>query len=86
MVCFSSYYYCKDFGNKFPENEIFEYFGIIFTRTASADTHSVFDTRTPMKLVFSGEQRGKSLYFAMRWENNMGEKGLWNDIISTIIP
>jgi hypothetical protein len=49
-------------------------------------THSVSDTRTPMQLTFTGEQRGKTLYFAMRWENNRGEKGPWNDIINVIIP
>jgi hypothetical protein len=39
-----------------------------------------------MQLVFNGEQRGTTLYFAMRWENNRGEKGPWNDIINVIIP
>jgi hypothetical protein len=49
-------------------------------------THSSFDTRTPAQLVFTGEQRGKTLYFAMRWENTRGEKGPWSDITGTIIP
>jgi hypothetical protein len=48
--------------------------------------HSTFDTRTPAQLVFSGEQRGKTVYFALRWENNIGEKGPWSDIYSAIIP
>jgi hypothetical protein len=49
-------------------------------------THSVSDTRTPMQLVFTGKQRGKTLYFSMRWENKIGEKGPWNDIAGVIIP
>lgn len=48
--------------------------------------HSVFDTHTPMNLDFPGEMRGKTLYFAMRWENTRGEKGHWNAIDSVIIP
>jgi hypothetical protein len=49
-------------------------------------THSAFDTRTPAQLVFSGEQRGKTLYFALRWENNRGDKGPWSVIYNAIIP
>jgi hypothetical protein len=32
------------------------------------------------------EDRGKKLYFALRWENTRGEKGPWSEIHSTIIP
>jgi hypothetical protein len=49
-------------------------------------TQSVFDTHTPLVLEFPGEQRGKKLYFSMRWENSRGEKGPWNAIDSAIIP
>jgi hypothetical protein len=49
-------------------------------------THSTFDTHTPQRLMFDGADRGKTLYFALRWENMRGEKGPWNDIQSTIIP
>jgi hypothetical protein len=48
--------------------------------------HSVFDTHTPIRLSFSGYERGKTLYFALRWENNIGEKGPWSPIQSAIIP
>ncbi|MDR2137959.1 MAG: hypothetical protein LBP50_00140 [Tannerella sp.] len=48
--------------------------------------HSTFSTRTPAQLVFSGTQRGKTLYFSMRWENTRGEKGPWNEIESVMIP
>jgi hypothetical protein len=48
--------------------------------------HSVFDTRTPLTLTFTGLQRGKTLYIAARWENTRGEKGPWNNIECVIIP
>ncbi|MDR0582252.1 MAG: hypothetical protein LBG31_04730 [Prevotellaceae bacterium] len=49
-------------------------------------THSSFDTHTPFRLTFPDEQRGKTLYFALRWENTTGEKGPWNAIQSAVIP
>jgi hypothetical protein len=49
-------------------------------------TNSSFDTRTPFRLTFDGKQRGKRLYFAIRWENTRGEKGPWSDITGTVIP
>jgi hypothetical protein len=48
--------------------------------------HNASDTRTPLVLEFSGEQRGKTLYFSMRWVNTRSEKGPWNAIDSAIIP
>jgi hypothetical protein len=52
----------------------------------NALTNSVFDTASPLELSFSGEQRGKTLFFACRWENNIGQKGPWSEILSVIIP
>jgi hypothetical protein len=49
-------------------------------------TESIFDTCTPLTLTFTGEQRGKILYFAARWENTRGEKGPWNVIQWVYIP
>jgi hypothetical protein len=48
--------------------------------------HSSFDTHTPLRLTFEGADRGKTLYFALRWENTRGEKGPWSEIHNTIIP
>jgi hypothetical protein len=48
--------------------------------------HSSFDTKTPYRLTFDGAERGKFLYFALRWENTRGEKGPWSGIYNTIIP
>jgi hypothetical protein len=47
---------------------------------------SSFDTRTPLILEFTDEQRGKVLYFALRWENTRGEKGPFGPVENTIIP
>jgi hypothetical protein len=49
-------------------------------------THSNFATRSPFRLSFKGDDRGKTLYFALRWENTRGEKGQWGEIMSIIIP
>jgi peptide methionine sulfoxide reductase MsrA len=47
---------------------------------------TVFDTHTPITLEFEGHDRGKTVYFALRWENTRGEKGPWSAIQSAIIP
>jgi hypothetical protein len=47
---------------------------------------SNFDTRSPFTLSFENDQRGKSLYYALRWENTRGEKGPWSEIAYAIIP
>jgi hypothetical protein len=48
--------------------------------------HSSFNTRSPFTLEFKGEDRGKTVYFALCWENTRGEKGPYSGIVSTIIP
>lgn len=48
--------------------------------------HSAFDTRTPFVLDFEEEERGHMLYFALRWENNRGEKGPFSPIQKAVIP
>ncbi|MDR3134300.1 MAG: hypothetical protein LBU42_09850, partial [Prevotellaceae bacterium] len=49
-------------------------------------THSSFDTHTPFTLEFEGHDRGKTVYFALCWENTRGEKGKYSPIASAIIP
>jgi hypothetical protein len=53
---------------------------------ANEFTHSSFDTRTPFTLEFSGHDRGKTVYLALRWENTRGQKGPWSPIQKAIIP
>jgi hypothetical protein len=47
---------------------------------------SSFDTASPFRLIFEGEERGRRLYFALRWENTRGQKGPWSEILETVIP
>jgi hypothetical protein len=49
-------------------------------------TTSSFDTRSPLTLEFEEDQRGKTVWFCLRWENTKGEKGPWSEIGSAIIP
>jgi hypothetical protein len=49
-------------------------------------TNSAFDTRTPFTLAFEEDQRGKTVYFCLCWENTRGEKGPWSEIVSAIVP
>jgi hypothetical protein len=47
---------------------------------------SGFDTRSPFTLEFENDQRGKTVWYCLRWENTKGEKGPWSEIGSAIIP
>jgi hypothetical protein len=49
-------------------------------------THSIFSTRSPFHLPFEGTERGKIMYFALRWQNTRGEKCPWTEIMSVVIP
>jgi hypothetical protein len=49
-------------------------------------THSSFDTHTPFTLQFDENQRGKTVYFCLCWENTRGEKGPWSEIVKAIVP
>ncbi|MDR1222916.1 MAG: hypothetical protein LBL07_08585, partial [Tannerella sp.] len=35
-------------------------------------THSAFDSHTPFTLEFEGDERGKTVYFCLCWENTRG--------------
>ena len=48
--------------------------------------HSAFDTNSLLPLEFAGHDRGKVVYFALRWENSRGEKGPFSPIMSVVIP
>jgi hypothetical protein len=48
--------------------------------------NSVFDTRSPYTFTFDESQRGKKVFFCLRWENAKGEKGPWSEIYNAIIP
>jgi hypothetical protein len=52
----------------------------------SALHESVLATRSPLRIVRSGHERGKWLHLAGRWVNTRGVKGPWSSIISGLIP
>ncbi|MDR1561476.1 MAG: hypothetical protein LBS54_00105 [Dysgonamonadaceae bacterium] len=43
-------------------------------------------TRSPHILSFDAEDRGKTAYIAMAWQNEKGEKGPWTLVQSIIVP
>jgi hypothetical protein len=48
--------------------------------------NSVLATRTPHVLEFTERDRGKTVYIALRWQNEKGRKGPPSEIQSAIIP
>jgi hypothetical protein len=49
-------------------------------------TLTTFNTHSPFRLSFELNQRGKTIYYALRWQNNRGEPGPWGQIHNVIIP
>jgi hypothetical protein len=47
---------------------------------------TVLATRTPHILEFLESDRGKTVYIALRWQNQKGERGPWSEILKAIIP
>ena len=48
--------------------------------------HSSFDTASPFTLKFDEADRGKRVYFCLRWESTTNLKGPFWEIYSAIIP
>jgi hypothetical protein len=48
--------------------------------------HSAFATKSPLELTFEEDERGKRLYYAVRWETGTVKKGSFGDILSAIVP
>jgi hypothetical protein len=48
--------------------------------------HSSFATKSPLELTFKESERGKKLYYAVRWETGTVKKGKWSEILSAIVP
>jgi hypothetical protein len=48
--------------------------------------HSDFSTRSSYTFIFDENQRGKTVWFRLRWENTRGQKGPWSELYSAIIP
>jgi hypothetical protein len=52
----------------------------------NALTRTVLATRTPHILEFTEEERGKTVYIVICWQNEKGELGPWSEIESAIVP
>jgi hypothetical protein len=48
--------------------------------------HSDFDTASPFTLSFEEADRGRRVYYCLRWESTTNLKGPWGEIYSAIIP
>ncbi|MDR1867377.1 MAG: hypothetical protein LBQ77_03800 [Treponema sp.] len=48
--------------------------------------HSVFTRKKTHRFDFPQEDRGKKVYFCLRYENSKGEAGPWGPILDAIIP
>jgi hypothetical protein len=49
--------------------------------------NSAFDTRHPFRITFKEADRGKTVYFAARWEiMREGKKGDFGPIVSAVVP
>jgi hypothetical protein len=64
------------------------YYAVLATPPTKPEslTRTVLATRTPHKLEFTEEERGKTVYIALRWQNEKGQLGPWSEILSAIIP
>ncbi|MDR3199657.1 MAG: hypothetical protein LBU34_17460 [Planctomycetaceae bacterium] len=49
-------------------------------------TRSVLATRTPHVFEFAEEERGRTVYFAICWQNEKGERGPLSEIENAVIP
>lgn len=47
---------------------------------------NVLATRTPHILEFEETERGRTVYIAICWQNEKGQKGPWSDMEQAIVP
>jgi len=49
-------------------------------------THHIMASRTPFTLRFGEEERGKTVYVALAWQNERGILGAWSEYKTAIVP
>jgi hypothetical protein len=68
--------------------------GFEIWRRVGGDTEPAYEdmqlvelaTRSPHTLEYASTDRGKTVWYAVRWVNTRGEKGPWSEIVMAIIP
>ena len=48
--------------------------------------HHIMASRTPFTLHFDEEERGKTVYVALAWQNERGIRGTWSEYKTAIVP
>jgi hypothetical protein len=48
--------------------------------------HTLLATRSPFTIDFHEADRGKTLYIALCWQNERGQRGPWSNLEAAIIP
>ncbi|MCL1911832.1 MAG: hypothetical protein FWG13_06475 [Leptospirales bacterium] len=49
-------------------------------------THHAMASRTPHVIEFKESERGKTVYIALRWQNERGHLGPFSEVQSAVIP
>jgi len=49
-------------------------------------THHIMASRTPFTLFFTEEERGKTVYIALAWQNERGIRGTWSEYQTAVVP
>jgi hypothetical protein len=85
------HFHDRDSGNKarpYGTNGAVVIYAVLDAPPATVDalSHSELATRTPHIIEFSEKERGKTVYLAMCWQNDKGERGPWSNVQSAIIP
>jgi hypothetical protein len=48
--------------------------------------HYALASRTPYAIEFNEKERGKTVYVALCWENEKGQRGPWSEVQAAIVP
>ena len=48
--------------------------------------HTLLATHSPYTMEFEEDERGKTLYIALCWQNERGQRGPWSNLEAAIIP
>ena len=54
--------------------------------TPESLAHHIMASRRPFTLHFTDEERGKTVYIALAWQNERGIRGTWSEYKTAIVP